>query len=201
MRVSKNLALVVALVTMTCGRLASANVTITDFSNFNLDGLFANWGTATVTSGPTSYDIISQGYGSGYKDINPNINATGTVNIQLTVTLDSAGVSGPVGGPIVSLVDGDGTFVNYAWFGQEAGTHVLTLPLASPSWESAAGSVPGLDLSTLDFFHLQNDPGGFTGNYLISFDDLTLTVPEPASIAVAFTGLLGLGMLGRRMAG
>jgi hypothetical protein len=166
---------------------ATADTIISTFDNFNLDGLFA-WADATVTSGPTSYTIVDQGYGSGYKDINPNIDATGATHIQLTVTL-----AGGPSGPIVSLVDGDGTFLNYPWYGTPVGSHVLTAPLSSnPGFAD-------LNLATLDFFHLQDDPGGFTGLYSVEFEDLRLiTIPEPATAGIASLGLLGLAALRRR---
>ena len=53
-------------------KLALADTTITTFDDFNLEGLFGNWVSATVVSGPTSYSITASGYGSGFKDINPD---------------------------------------------------------------------------------------------------------------------------------
>src|SRR5216684_1949104 len=44
---------------------ALADTTISTFENFNLDGLFGNWASATVVSGPTAYSITSSGFGSG----------------------------------------------------------------------------------------------------------------------------------------
>lgn len=179
---------------------AQAQVLITDFSNFNLDGAFASWGTATIVSGPTSYEITSMGgYGSGYEDINPNINAAGATDVELKVSIVGA-PSGPTAGPIVSLVDGDGTFVNYAWYGQPSGTHTLTMSLLTPSWVTSAGGVPGLDLTTLDFFHLQNDPGSYTGPYQITFDNLQLNsvIPEPATAALGALALAGMIVARRR---
>ena len=160
---------------------AAADTTISSFENFNPDGLFANWASATVVSGPASYSITSSGYGSGYKTISPNIDATGETNIELTVTLSGTpGASGPISGPIVSLVDADGTFYNYAWYGQTSGSHVLSASLSSPTFTSAPGSVPGLDLSKLAFFHLQDDPGAYQGQYTITFERLRLTgAPRP----------------------
>jgi hypothetical protein len=160
---------------------ALAETTIASFDNFNLDGLFGNWGTATIVSGETNYSITSSGYGSGFKAINPNIDATGETNIELTVTLNApAGVIGPVSGPIVSLVDADGTLHNYAWYGQTKGTRVLTLNLNAPTFVSNAGTTPGLDLSRLAFFHLQDDPGAYSGQYTITFEHLRLTgAPRP----------------------
>jgi len=37
------------------------------------------------------------------------------------------------------------------------------------------GTVSGLDLSRLAFFHLQDDPGTYTGQYTINFNLLRLT--------------------------
>lgn len=173
-------------VALACITPAVAATTISTFDNFNLDGLFA-WSDATVLSTSTNYQITDFGYGSGYKDINPNINAFGETMIELTVTLSGPGGSGSLG-PIVSLVDGDGTFVNYAWYGQTHGTHVLTADLSSGSG-LGSGSVPGLDLSTLDFFHLQLDPSGYAGQYTVAFENLRLTgIPEPSAFALVAVG-------------
>ena len=174
--------LIGAAIGLTMVSSALADTTITTFDDFNLDGLFGNWASATVVSGTTSYSITASGYGSGFKDINPNIDAAGETTIELTVTLSgSGGPTTPVSGPIVSLVDADGTFFNYAWYGQTIGTHVLTAALSAPASTSAAGSTPGLDLSKLDFFHLQDDPGAYQGQYSITFEHLRLIgAPRPA---------------------
>jgi len=93
----------------------------------------------------------------------------------------TGGANTPVSGPIVSLVDADGTFFNYAWYGQTSGGHILVANLSAPTSTSAAGSVPGLDLSKLAFFHLQDDPGAYQGQYTITFEHLRLTgAPRPA---------------------
>ena len=70
---------------------------------------------------------------------------------------------------------------------------MLTLPLNSnPGFAN-------LDLATLDFFHLQDDPGGFTGTYTVEFQDLRLiTIPEPGTATLAGGALAGLIGLARR---
>jgi hypothetical protein len=165
-----------------------AETTINAFDNFNLDGLFANWSSATIVSDATSYSITSSGFGSGYKAIPPTLDAAGETTIELTVTLTGAGApNNPVSGPIVSLVDADGTFQNYAWYGQTSGTHVLTASLSTPAFTSAAGTIPGLDLSRLTFFHLQDDPGAYQGQYTITFEHLRLTgAPGPVVTSQSF---------------
>jgi hypothetical protein len=166
---------------------AVADTTISTFDNFNLDGLFASWASATVVSDSTGYSITASGYGSGYKALSPNLDATGETKLELTVTLSGNGASSaPISGPIVSLVDADGTFYNYAWYGQTAGTHVLTASLSAPTFMSAPGTVPGLDLSSLAFFHLQDDPGSYQGQYTIEFELLRLTGAPPLTITSQF---------------
>jgi len=174
--------LVVAISGSALVTFANAETIITTFNNFNLDGLFPSWVSATISSLPTGYSITASGFGSGYKALTPNIDATGETNIELTVTITGAGSPGsPISGPIVSLVDADGTFYNYAWYGQTQGTHVLKANLTTPTFISAAGSIPGLDLSKLAFFHLQDDPGAYTGQYTITFELLRLTgAPAPS---------------------
>lgn len=162
---------------------ATAETIITSFDNFNLDGVFPSWSSATIVSLPTGYSVTASGFGSGYKALTPNIDATGETNIELTVTITGAGSPGsPVSGPIVSLVDADGTFYNYAWYGQTQGSYVLRMDLNKPTFISAAGSVPGLDISKLAFFHLQDDPGAYSGQYTITFELLRLTGAPPPSI-------------------
>lgn len=159
----------------------AAETTITTFDDFNLDTLFA-WSDATIVSSPTDYSITDAGYGSGYKNITPNIDATGETTIELTVTLSGPPAANGKLGPIVSLVDADGTFVNFAWYGQTLGRHVLTKPLSAPTSVGNAGSVAGLDLANLDAFHLQLDPGSFgtSGAYTAVWENLRLTgAPKP----------------------
>ena len=190
---AKPLALLAGLVLVNSGLAQST--TITTFDNFNLDGLFG-WSDATIVSGPLSYQVTDTGYGSGFEDINPNISAPGATHIELTVTLSGAAGASGLLGPIVALVDGDGTFVNYAWYGQALGSHVLSADLSS-GIGLGTGGVPGLDLATLDFFHLQLDPSSYAGSYTVAFENLRLTtIPEPSSMAMI--GLGGLLLILRR---
>lgn len=167
---------------------ARADTVITAFDSFSVDGLFPSWTTAMITSLSTGYSVTASGFGSGYKALNPTLNAAGETNIELTVTLaGTGGPTTPISGPIVSLVDADGTFYNYAWYGQPQGTHVLNASLSAPTFISAAGSTPDLDLSNLTFFHLQDDPGTYSGQYTITFELLRLTgAPVPKVISQSY---------------
>jgi hypothetical protein len=159
----------------------AAETTIATFDDFNLDTLFY-WSDATIVSSPTDYSITDVGYGSGYKNATPNIDATGETTIELTVTLSGPQAANGRLGPIVSLVDTDGTFVNFAWYGQTLGRHVLTKLLSAPTTVVNAGSVEGLDVANLDAFHLQLDPGSFgtSGAYTVVWENLRLTgAPRP----------------------
>lgn len=181
---------------------ASAGTTITTFDNFTSDALYPSWAlpSATVVSGPTSYSITATGYGSNYKYIgDPPIAGAGNTYIELTV-----GLSGPAAadghlGPIVGIIDGDGTHYNFAWYGQTLGSHVLKMPVQTPTWVAAAGTTPGLDLNTLTHMHMQLDPGGFgtSGQYTVEWQNLQLTVPEPGSLLLALCGG-GLALAVRR---
>jgi hypothetical protein len=166
---------------------ASATTVLTDFNNFNLSGTYGSWAGGFITSGPTSYHVEAVGgFGGGFFDMDPNIDATGETTIEFTYT---GNPSNTPNGLVLTLVDEDLTTHNWAWYGVSNGTNTLTASLSSPNWVSGNGSVAGLDLAQLSFFHIQSDPLPGTGNGItdVSFEHLQLT-PEPASLA-----LLGLG--------
>jgi hypothetical protein len=159
-------------------RSATADVVITTFDdNYFEDALYANWLTANIQYGPDSYSITATGYGSNWTYIGePRIEGAGNTHLKLDVTLAGPPAADGHLGPIITLVDADGTRANYAWFGQLLGNHILTLPLATPSWYEAQGTTPGLDLTLIDHMHLQLDPGGFgtSGAYTVSWNELSL---------------------------
>jgi hypothetical protein len=155
-----------------------AETTLATFDNFTADALYSSWAqpSATIVSGATAYSVTATGAGSGYKYIGP-LSAPGATTLELTITLIGPLEADGQLGPIVSLVDADGTYVSYAWPGQTLGQHVLTLPVAAPSWIVAAGSIPGLDQTNLLHLQLQLDPGDFgaAGAYTVAWENLRLT--------------------------
>lgn len=174
-----------------------AQVTITDFDNFTSDALYPSWDTATIVSGPTSYSITATGYGSNYKYVPTD--GLGFTMLELTVSLDGPPAADGHLGPIIGLIDGDGTHNNYAWYGQTLGTHILTMDINSPTWNAAPGAVPGFDVSTVTHMHMQLDPGGFgsQGAYTVVWENLAL-IPEPSSFALLSLGGAALAFVRRR---
>ena len=201
MKTLRRCALMAALGSMLLSGVVQADALITNFDNFTSDALYGSWSSpsSTVASGATSYSISATGYGSNYKYIGfPEIIGAGNTTIELSVNLSGPQAANGELGPIVGLIDGDGTHVNYAWYGQTLGSHVLTMAVDSPTWTAVPGTTPGLDLSTLTHMHMQLDPGGLgtTGQYTIEWQNLQLTgaVPEPASLTLAAcAGALVLG--------
>ncbi len=143
---------------------ARADTTITTFDNFTSDTLYPSWAlpSATILSGPTSYSITATGYGSNYKYIeDPSRIGAGNTLLELTTTLSGPPAADGQLGPIVTLIDTDGSRYNFAWYAQSLGPHVLTMPVDSPTWIDSPGTSPGLNLNGLQHMHLQLDPGGF----------------------------------------
>lgn len=163
---------------------AIADVVITSFDYFSDNARYGSWINATVTPTPTNYIVTATGYGSNWRYLG-GINATGNTNIQLNVSLSGPPAADGQLGPIIALVDNDGTYVNYAWYGQPLSNNlVLTGNLFSQTgspgftnWTASAGSVPGLDLSNIQHMHMAMDPGalGTSGAYTVAWNDLRLT--------------------------
>ncbi len=115
---------------------ARAETTITTFDNFTSDALYPSWAlpSSTILSGPTSYSVTATGYGSNYKYIeDPSRLGAGNTHIELTTTLSGPPAADLHLGPIVTLIDTDGSRYNYAWYAQSLGPHVLTMAVESPS--------------------------------------------------------------------
>ena len=170
----------VCLVATICAT-APADEVITDFNSpWILDELYPNWDLATEVSGPDSYSLTASGYGSGYKDLyTEGILGAGNNTLQLQLTLSGdAGGSGQLG-PIVRLVDSDGTDYSYRWYGQSYGSLTLTSPIESPHTTLDEGLLPGLDLDNLESMFLELDPYLFTGSYTVEWQDLRLTTVTP----------------------
>jgi hypothetical protein len=159
---------------------AKADVLITSFEDdYFENALYASWVApeTVIAYGPESYSVTATGYGSNWTYIGGlAIQGDGNTHVKLDVTLEGPPAADAHLGPIITLVDADGTRNNYAWFGQLLGNNILTLPVGSPTWTEAPGTTPGLNLNAIDHLHLQLDPGGFgtTGQYTVRWNELSL---------------------------
>jgi hypothetical protein len=185
----------IGLLALTGGLLAVnsalADVTVDNFHNFVPNALYASWGSpaATITPGPTTWEVSSIGYGSLWK-YEGDINGAGTTTVQLTI--DIKGDPGFTAGPIVDLVDNTGAWATFAWYGiTTPGSYVLTADL---------NSKPLINYGDIQHIHLECDPGGSTAMYDLTFKDLSLvTVPEPTSLALLALGAAGFAIARRRV--
>ena len=163
--------------------LSYGQTLVEDFNTLFENELYASWASpeAVIVSGPDSYSVTATGYGSNYIFIGePLIVGAGNTHLELDITLSGPPTADGHLGPIVSLVDADGSYHNFAWFGQLLGNHILTKSVMSPDWITAPGTTPGLDLDNLLHMHLQLDPGGFgtQGQYTPEWNNLNLITVE-----------------------
>lgn len=178
---------------------------VSDFQNFNLSVTYANWNpdgsqafnggsgfTPVITSGPTSYEVVAEQYGSGAYNLPTALNVPGATLVQLTFTLNSTMSITPGAndffGPNFDLSDGTQQ-VQYLEYNHYPGTGTYTV----------TASVGSLDTTDITAFNLEFDPGSYGGStpYDVSYDSLVLLTPTPEPSTFA---LLGLGAIGFVMA-
>jgi len=192
---TKRLAAVIAVASgLMAANSVLAQITIDNFQNFQswtpgVDGdLYASWATpaATITQHPDSWQVSSIGYGSLWK-YEGDIDGSGATQVQLTI--DIAGDPGFIAGPIVDLIDNNGAWATFAWYGIDTpGSYVLTADLSTTPW---------LNLADIQHIHLECDPGSApTTLYDLTFQDLSL-IPEPTSLTLLALGAIGF-MIARR---
>lgn len=166
------------------------SLTLSDFpAGFTLNAYYANWSTATVNNSSPGFEITSSGYGSGYYALPSVVDGSGYDTIQMTI--DVAGVAAfPISSAIADLTDADGTQVQFPMqYGVQAGADQTYSMLLSAGHTANAGSTPGLDLQHLTDFNIEDDPGGYSGQYSITYRNLSLVVsPEPGSLALFSLG-------------
>jgi hypothetical protein len=185
---------------MVCTTPAAGQATLSDFSSFSLTGTYEVWNTATFTSGATDFRLQSAGdFGGGWKDLPAPVNASGAVSLDLTLDVNQANVASLMN---IVLIDGDGTERVYRFSGLSVGAdQTLSRNISDFLQDNAPGTTPGLNLADLRTFHLQGTfSNGNPGQVMdLTFDNLSLSaIPEPASLAMAAAGLIGMLAIRRR---
>jgi hypothetical protein len=165
-------------VIMLCGT-SRADELITSFETFFENALYGSWSSplSTIDSGPESYVITATGYGSNYVYIGDlGVIGAGNTDIKLDVTLSGPPSADGHLGPLLQIIDGDGTHYHFRWYGQLLGNNLLTRKVSTPDFVTNPGTTPGLDLNNLLHMHMEIDPGGFgtSGAYTVSWNELSL---------------------------
>jgi hypothetical protein len=153
--------------------VSQAEVTLSDFSNFNLTGTYGAWGSGTFTSGATAFTVQANANGGGFKVLPAPFNASGNDTISIRMNVNAGNVADKFN---IVLVDGDGTERAYRFDGIAVGDNqTFTKNVASFLGDNAPGSTPGLDLANLTAFHLQ---GTFVNADAMNmtFDNLSFVV-------------------------
>jgi hypothetical protein len=153
--------------------VSHAQVTLSDFSNFTLNGTYAAWETGIFTSGATAFTVQANANGGGFKNLAPAVNASGNNTISVRMNVNSGNVADKFN---IVLFDGDGTARVFRFENIGIGNNqTFTKNVANFLQDNAPGSVPGLNLATLTAFHLQ---GTFENNAAMNmtFDNLSLVV-------------------------
>jgi len=196
---------------------------LSDFHNFNLTATYANWNvdgadvlnggsgfTPIITSGPTSYRVQAQGYGSGAYDFASPISLPGATKFLFTFTINHAMIHGDLTGlwfgPNLDISDGshmvhltaDNAGAGFLSYGPYVGPGTYTL---IGSLNDQFGGLP-LDTTSITAFNLELDPAEYGGGapYDITYNSLALLtpVPEPSAMALLGIGSFGLAALRRR---
>jgi hypothetical protein len=144
-----------------------AAVSTFDNTSLNIGG---NWTSQLDTA--TNIQMTATGFGDGWNTCSVNTDSNKT--LQLNVTLTATAAANGKLGPIVVLEDGDGTQMQYTWYGQNPGTNIALTKALNAGNQVAAGSTPGFNYSTISFFHVQLDPSSYASPYTVAWNDLSV---------------------------
>jgi hypothetical protein len=176
------IAAIVALVIV--ASRANADTIISTFSNFVPSGQYEAWTPASFTSGPTDWRVQATNFGGAFFSPPGGIHATNESLLEVNFDVNSADVAHVFN---VVLIDGDGTervfrYGNLPVGNDQTLTRSLLVQSESAGWlqDNNPGTTPGLNITNITTFHLQ---GTFANTLALdlTFDNLALRVPEPAT--------------------
>ncbi len=137
-------------------------VLLSDFSSFNLTGTYNQFGAGTFTSGATDWTVQANDFGGGWFDFPGTIDATGRTDLEIQLDVNPGNIADIFN---IVLFDADGTQRVFRFLDLVVGDNqTLTINLDDFFQDNAPGTIAGLDLSTIDLFHIQGtfangDPG------------------------------------------
>lgn len=154
-------------------------VLLSNFSGFALSGTYVGFDTGTFIDNGTDWTLQANDFGGGWFDLPAPIDATGRTALELKLDVNIGNVSDKFN---IVLIDGDGTERVYRFLEPVIGDdQTLTIDLDDFLQDNAAGTVPGLDLSTITTFHIQGTfANGNPGQLLdLTLDNLALIEDVP----------------------
>lgn len=152
------------------GSKFGSSTTLSDFSNFQLSGTYADWDFGTFTSGADDFRVEAANFGGGWKFMDAPLDASDATHLEVVVTANPANVTSAFN---VVLFSGSGTTEAGFRFDVSPGTQTLIADLSSPDFFNA-GDINTWDPGDLwDQWHIQ---GTFeNGDWMdLTFDNLAV---------------------------
>ena len=150
---------------------ANADITLSDFSAFELSGTYNDWDFGTFSPGPDDWRVEASSFGGGWKFLDAAIDASAENQIEIVVTTNPLNEAASFN---LVLFSGNGA-TQAGWnFSLLDGTNTYLADLNNPDFFNS-GDINSWDTSDIwDQWHLQ---GSFANSDLmdLTFDDLTLT--------------------------
>jgi beta-glucanase (GH16 family) len=154
---------------------AATDVQLSDFSNFSLNGTYAQWDSGIFSPTANDFRVQANDWGGGWTNLSAPVDATGQTTLEVQLDVNPGNVADAFN---IVLIDGDGTERVYHFGSLTAGDNqILTINLDDYQQDNQVGGTPGLDISNLIVVHTQGSFGnGDPGLPMdVTFDNLALT--------------------------